>query len=96
MKFFEENYLFISAHLGFRRGGSTTSVLLSLVSVKTNAFESRESVMINLCDLNRNLSKAFDVVSHDILISKLKRYGIDGAVLHGVEDYLADRQQMSP
>lgn len=29
-----------------------------------------------------------------ILISKLKRYGIDGAVLHGVEDCLADRQQL--
>lgn len=92
MKFFEENYLFIGAHYGFRRGRSTTSVLLSLVSVKTNAFESRESVMINLCDLN--LSKAFDVVSHDILISKLKRYGINRAVLQGVEDYLADRQQL--
>lgn len=36
--------------------------------------------MISWC----NLSKVFDVVSHDILISQLQRYGIDAAVLQNV------------
>lgn len=45
--------------------------------------------MISWC----NLSKVFDVVSHDILISQLQRYGIDGAVLQNVVVYLGDRQQ---
>lgn len=45
--------------------------------------------MISWC----NLSKVFDVVSQDIIISQLQRYGIDGAVLQNVVVYLADRQQ---
>ena len=40
-----------------------------------------------------DLSKAFDTVDHDILISKLKNYGITGTNLKWFKNYLTDRKQ---
>ena len=40
-----------------------------------------------------DLVKAFGTVNHDILISKLERYGIRGKVLFLLKSYLSDRQQ---
>ena len=35
--------------------------------------------------------KAFDAVSHDILMEKVKSYGINGALYDWIFDYLAER-----
>ena len=41
-----------------------------------------------------DFAKAFDSVSHDILLQKLKfRYHIDGPLLNFIKNYLRDRQQ---
>ena len=40
-----------------------------------------------------NIAKAFDTIKHDILLSKLERYGIRGKVLLLFKSYLSDRQQ---
>ena len=40
-----------------------------------------------------DMSAAFDVVDHDILLSKLKLYGFDENALKWVEDYLSGRIQ---
>ena len=37
--------------------------------------------------------KAFDSVIHDILLGKLKQFGLDGRLLKFLVDYLRDRQQ---
>ena len=40
-----------------------------------------------------DLSKAFDTVDHEILISKIDNYGIKGTNLKWFKDYLTNRKQ---
>lgn len=88
--YFENNNLFLDRQHGFRRGRSTASAVLSLVEKITGAFEDRESVSITLCDL----SKAFDCVSHRLLLRKIAHYGISDKVHSMLASYLVNRKQM--
>ena len=40
-----------------------------------------------------NLSKAFDVLQHDLLLAKLKAYGVGEGSCALLKDYLSGRQQ---
>uniref|UniRef100_A0A1B6KBG4 Reverse transcriptase domain-containing protein n=1 Tax=Graphocephala atropunctata TaxID=36148 RepID=A0A1B6KBG4_9HEMI len=86
---FETLSLFSECQFGYRSGRSTTQAVDSLVQQLLLALENNCFANITLCDL----SKAFDTVRHDILLSKLNFYGFHGKDLQIVESYLTGRKQ---
>ena len=73
---------------GFRPGDSTTNQLLYLLDETYQAFDSTEVTTVFLY-----ISKAFDKVWHDGLISKLEQNGISGNLLKLFQNYLSNRKQ---
>ena len=69
---------------------STEIALLEVQSDILNAIDKQESVLLLLLDL----SAAFDMVDHVILLSRLNtRYGIKGNALHWFASYLKEHRQ---
>jgi hypothetical protein len=75
--------------VGFRRGHSTNHALNYSVNHIETLLKDNKHVLAIFIDL----SKAFDTISHDKLITKLNNYGIRGNALKLIESYLADRKQ---
>ena len=74
---------------GFRKNHNTTHATLDFLKTIESALEENEYGVGIFCDL----SKAFDTLDHDILIEKLKHYGIRGPILNWICSYLKDRKQ---
>jgi hypothetical protein len=88
--YFDFHCLLVPAQFGFRRGKSTVLAVDSLLQRILAAFESREVMTVTLCDL----SKAFECISHDMLISKLAKYGLSDNALEMIRSYLGNRKQV--
>ena len=87
--YFTMNKLFTSQQYGYRENRSTELAALELMDR-------------NLDNMNRNLtpvnvyidlSKAFDCLDHNILLSKLKFYGLNDNAIKLLKNYLSDRNQ---
>ena len=74
---------------GFCKGFSTQHALLVMIEKMKIARDNKEFCAAILT----NLSKAFDCICHDLLISKLNAYRFDRNVLKLIYDYLIDRSQ---
>ena len=70
---------------GFLRGKSLLEVYHDILDMVAGG---QEVDVIHL-----DLSKAFDKVPHDLLLTKRHRHGISGTALRLFEGYLSDRQQ---
>ena len=89
LDFMIENNIINPAQYGFRPGHST---LHALINASENIYQSLDSNLHTL-GIFIDFSKAFDTVSHDILLHKLKHYGIQGKLLNLIQSYLSDRYQ---
>ena len=65
---------------------------LALIEITDNILQDLENGKF-VCGIYLDLSKAFDTVDHEILLSKLHYYGIRGLPLCWFRDYLSNRKQ---
>ena len=76
---------------GFRKGRSTLQpVLVFLNHILSNKVPKR---MRHTAAIFLDLKKAFDTVSHRVLLNKLRNMGVCGIALKWFTDYLSDRKQ---
>ncbi len=91
MKFLQTNNILYKHQYGFRPKHSTIHPIMHLLNhcAYASSKPDTESTLAVLCDL----SKAFDVISHDILLRKLNTYGVRGIANDWFRSYLSDRHQ---
>lgn len=89
MSFAERNKIICKQQHGFRKKRSCVSQLLGLIDELTHDREKGKQVDMLVMDF----AKAFDKVSHTLLIHKLQHYGITGQINNWVQSFLTDRRQ---
>ena len=88
--YFLDNNMLSPQQYGFRSNHSTELAALNLVDELTYKLD-RGIIPLNIY---MDLSKAFDTLIHEILISKLKHYGVRGEAIDLIRSYLYQRQQL--
>lgn len=81
--------IFNDHQCGFRKCFSTQITLLSLEELWKKCIDIKELFGALMIDL----SKAFDCMSHELLIAKMEAYGLDTPSLNLIADYLTHRKQ---
>ena len=89
MAFFRQTDMFSSTQHGFLKGKSTTTAIFEYFEYDLKSLDDKELII----GLFLDLSKAFDCVDFEILITKLYRCGIRGLPLRLIENYLNNRKQ---
>ena len=74
---------------GFRKGFSAQHCLISLIEKWKKSIDNGGAFGALMTDL----SKAFDCLSHELLIAKLEAYGFDEKSLKLIYNYLSNRKQ---
>ena len=87
--FFEFHKLFYFSQHGFRKKHSTETATLEFIDKIFNHLDNDKIPIAIFIDL----SKAFDTIDHDILLTKLHFYGVRGTSLEWFRSYLDNRKQ---
>ncbi|KAK4813574.1 hypothetical protein QYF61_011803 [Mycteria americana] len=85
----EDNQGIKPSQHGFRKGRSCLTNLISFYNKVTHLVDEGKAVDVVYLDF----SKAFDTVSHSILLEKLAARGLDGCTLRWVKNWLDGRAQ---
>ena len=79
-----------SNHLtGFRKSSNTQNSLLSMIESWKVRLNNGSKVGVIIM----GLSKAFDILNHELLLTKLKAYGLDSNPVNSIKSYLTNRLQ---
>lgn len=81
--------LIFDSQYGFRKNHSTEPVALELVDRICNRMDCGNTPISVFLDL----SKTFDTLDHQILLRKLKYYGITNIALNWFDSYVSNRSQ---
>ena len=87
--YFTVSGLFSTQQYGFMKNASTELAALELIDRLSNQLNARK-IPINLY---LDLAKAFDCISHDILLEKLRYYGVNDISIQLLKSYLSNRKQ---
>ena len=88
-EYFNSNNLLYESQYGFRANHSTELTGIEFVGKILHFLDNQHTPISIFLDL----SKAFDTLDHDILLFKLKHYGITGTPHKWFCSYLSNRQQ---
>ena len=87
--YIKRNNILTEHQFGFRSGNSTTFLMVQFFEkIYTSKDKNKKPAALFL-----DIRKAFDTVSHRLLLRKLKHYGIAGSVLQWFSNYLSGRSQ---
>lgn len=89
MSFLDKHNVIKPEQFGFQNGKSTALAALNL----TNKILGHMNMSLPVLAIFFDMSRAFDFVCHETLLSKCERYGIRGVVNVWLRDYLAGRSQ---
>ena len=87
-QFLENTNQMYASQYGFRKKHSCETAIAELVAEITKNIEEKKYTLGIFLDL----SKAFDTLSHDLLLEKLERYGVRGVVKEWFRSYLVGRK----
>mgnify|MGYP002784375384 CR=1 FL=1 len=88
-RFISSNDLLYSKQSGFRKGHSCSSILSFFTDHILSRFNAGELVGAAFLDF----SKAFDTISHEILLFKLSHYNFSPATIELIGSFLCNRKQ---
>lgn len=89
VEYFDKNKLLFTNQSGFRKNHSCESALQLTVTKFKREIDGGRYVVAVFLDLKR----AFETIDRNILLTKLRCYGIGGNVIKWFESYLTDRKQ---
>jgi len=89
ISFLYENKIFTEAQNGFRKGKCIETAVQSFIERIQKALDKRVHTIGIFIDLTR----AYDVLNHKLLLEKLSSYGIRGTTTSWFRSYLTNRRQ---
>ena len=88
VEFIDKNNIFSKSQFGFRKKKSTETALMKFTDFVQNGLSQKHNVGTIFMDLSR----AFDVMNHDILKVKLEHYGFRGIFLNFIMNFVRERK----